>query len=348
MLSEGTWREISRCISCGACNEGCSLFHASERKESLGPRSRINIVRAINTKAAQLSINSIEHLYLCGSCTVCNKYCPLNIDIAGLMIRIREELIRAGYVPPYNIARMRRNIEVNDHPWDSWDKGKWIQVRRSARPKKHLFFAGCWTTRSQDMANSAYMVAKKVVKDDLGLLESAEPCCGYPLKIAGHVDAYKEVLMRARSKIEGFEDIVTPCISCKESFKESGLSSHYLLEMVPEDLEAIKRRSGKAALIGSCRDSFTDKARNILKIAGYDVVDLPDWCCMDCGFSLAYTISQDLMKSVASKIMETASDLGADMLVIVDPFSYYLFSSIEGGKIEIRDIYSILLDSFRL
>jgi hypothetical protein len=54
------------------------------------------------------------------------------------------------------------------------------------------------------------------------------------------------------------------------------------------------------------------------------------------------------MKSVASKIMETASDLGADMLVIVDPFSYYLFSSIEGGKIEIRDIYSILLDSFRL
>ena len=347
MFSEETWREISRCISCGACNEGCPLFHASERKESSGPRSRISIVRAINTKVTQLSINSIEHLYLCGSCAVCNRYCPLNIDIANLMVKIREELIRGGYVPPYSIARMRRNIEVNDHPWDSWDKGKWIQVRKSSRPKKALFFAGCWTTKSQDMANSAYTVAKKVVKEDLGLLESYEPCCGYPLKIAGHIDAYKEVLLRARSKVEEFENIITPCSSCRESLRESGLNSHYLFEIIPENLEVIKHRSGKAAIVGPCKDSFIDKAKNILELAGYDVVDMPDWCCMDCGFSLAYTISPNLMESVASKMMRTASYLGADTIVLIDPFSYYIFSSIgKREKMEVYDIYSIMLDSF--
>lgn len=303
------------------------------------------MVRAINTKVAQLSINSIEHLYLCGSCTVCNRYCPLEIDIADLMVRIREELIRAGYVPPYSIARMRRNIEVNDHPWDSWDKGKWVQAGKSSRSRNVLFFAGCWTTRSQDMANSAYTIAKKVVKDDIVSLESSEPCCGYPLKISGHLDAYNEVLMRARSKVEGFKEIVTPCFSCRESLSEAGLSSHHLFEMMPRDLEVVKQRSGKAALIGPCRHAL-DGIRDLLELAGYDVVDLPDWCCMDCGFSLAYTVSRDFMESVALKMMKVASDLGADMVVVVDPFAYYLFSSIR-EKTKVQDIYSIMLDSFR-
>jgi len=80
------------CYQCGSCTGGCPVGKITD---SYRPRQIIRMV-LLGLRDEVLSSDSI---WLCASCYTCQERCPQGVEIADLMLAIRNMAAGKGYAP---------------------------------------------------------------------------------------------------------------------------------------------------------------------------------------------------------------------------------------------------------
>ena len=80
------------CYQCGACAGSCPV---GKLTDSYKPRQILRMV-SLGFKKDVLSNDSI---WLCASCYTCQERCPQGVEIADIMLALRNIAAREGFVP---------------------------------------------------------------------------------------------------------------------------------------------------------------------------------------------------------------------------------------------------------
>ena len=80
------------CYQCGSCNGGCPV---GKLVYSFNPRQIIGMT-LLGLRDKVLSSNAI---WLCASCYTCQERCPMEIEIADLLLAIRNVAASEGHAP---------------------------------------------------------------------------------------------------------------------------------------------------------------------------------------------------------------------------------------------------------
>ena len=86
--SDTECKEIHNCIQCGVCTGACPLSEYG----SLIPRKIIGMVREELDEA----LEAIDKCLLCGQCQM---FCPADVNIKEVLLRLRQVAFRMGKVP---------------------------------------------------------------------------------------------------------------------------------------------------------------------------------------------------------------------------------------------------------
>lgn len=120
----GPFREVLRCIRCGACLNACPVYrkvggHAYE-SVYCGPMG------ALLTPLLESIVRRGDLAHASSLCHACAEACPVRIDIPGLLIAMRAELKRVGQVSR----------------WQRLAVKLWAWLNRSSR--RYHASAWCW------------------------------------------------------------------------------------------------------------------------------------------------------------------------------------------------------------
>lgn len=133
----GPYREILRCIRCGACLNVCPVYrqasgHAYGHVYS-GP------LGAVLAPALE-GVEKLGHLAKASTlCGACEEVCPVRIPIPSMLLRLRDEAVRAGAV--HDPAQWGMYVQGATHPWQ-WKAGLTMLPMASKLP--HPMKSG-WT-----------------------------------------------------------------------------------------------------------------------------------------------------------------------------------------------------------
>ena len=113
---EKGFEELLFCINCGRCFVACPVIqHAGIEiflsEVSTGP---IGLVKAALIKGINEAV--AIGLFLCTGCNRCKELCPANIDIPGMIEKLREEAIQKGIILPEH-QKMLESIQKFDNPF---------------------------------------------------------------------------------------------------------------------------------------------------------------------------------------------------------------------------------------
>ncbi len=113
---EKGFEELLYCINCGRCwmacpiigNAGVEMFLS---EVATGP---IGLIKAAMIKGIDAAVAA--GLYLCSGCNRCKELCPGNIDIPGMIEKLREEAIKKGLFLPEH-QKLLESILKYDNPF---------------------------------------------------------------------------------------------------------------------------------------------------------------------------------------------------------------------------------------
>jgi glycolate oxidase iron-sulfur subunit len=94
-LDEG----LGACVQCGLCLPHCPTFRVTG-DESLSPRGRIALMRAVQDHGAPLTEETVRSWETCVQCRGCETACPSDVPFGRLMEHTRETLAGAGRMTP--------------------------------------------------------------------------------------------------------------------------------------------------------------------------------------------------------------------------------------------------------
>lgn len=97
--------KIYLCYQCGACGGSCPV---GKLTDSYKPRHIIRMVML----GLKEEVLSSETIWLCASCYTCQERCPQGVEIADLMLAIRNVAVRAGYIPQTSITQAQALMET--------------------------------------------------------------------------------------------------------------------------------------------------------------------------------------------------------------------------------------------
>ncbi len=192
-----------------------------------------------------------------------------------------------------------------------------------------LFFMGCLSTiRIPRYTEHALQFLLKQ-NIDFTIFDK-EICCGWHLKISGLKDEY-EVCMKENIEIfksKGFKKILCLCPACYYLFKEEYTDLDLEISYIADYLKpASEKKKGSVAVQHLCQlmnrgrtgvDTFVD---NILSKSGYEVVDVPHWCC---GGGQGYLHRTDVIEAIARKRMDDFDREDVDFATTYCPSCWWI------------------------
>ncbi len=230
----------------------------------------------------------------CNACGTSEERCQLNHKFLedGNEIEGLTEMISSfeKYGTPYSTDKMR--------------------IRRPEgipEESKTLYFMGCLSTIRvpRYTENSLKYLLRNNI--DFAILDK-EICCGYPLYVSGAFDEYEECKKENVEIFKHYEKIICACPACYHVFKE-----HYQEDVdvefsfVADYLKpSHTKKSGRVAVQHLCqlmnrgRPEVMQYVNDVLKESGYDVLDVPHWCC---GGGIGYMHRLDIIDKIAMKRM---------------------------------------------
>ena len=88
LFAEEKGIHVQDCYQCQKCSAGCPVVFAMDYK----PNQIMQMV-SLGMKERVLNCKTI---WVCASCYTCSTRCPNDIDIAGVMDRLRQAALREG------------------------------------------------------------------------------------------------------------------------------------------------------------------------------------------------------------------------------------------------------------
>ncbi len=95
--------QLLRCVHCGLCTSSCPTY-LETGNENDGPRGRIQLIRLVADRQAELTDRMERHLELCLDCRACESACPSGVQYGRL-------------IEPFRRAIEERDTRVEKH-WD--------------------------------------------------------------------------------------------------------------------------------------------------------------------------------------------------------------------------------------
>jgi Fe-S oxidoreductase len=247
--------ECSACYQCGTCTSSCP----SGRELYRGPRRLVRLILAGEVDAVLRS----DDLWRCTECGTCTSVCRMDIDVAGVLHRLRQlerehggircaertaadvatthlkkrpridnmrfgaAMVSRGYVPRDKVGAAELGMKLARQLLPGGKKrpaGEALPADAVALP----FYAGCAIPQDHELHGVVHEVAAGfgVRLDEAG----DAGCCGHPSRGA------------VPSLFETGERVYTACPACDASLAESGV------EAVPL-WDALTERAGRSSAI---------------------------------------------------------------------------------------------------
>jgi L-lactate dehydrogenase complex protein LldG len=109
------YRDLLKCIGCKSCCFTCTASQAFGNiygsKFGLGPTA---IIRNYIHNGVEAAVKS--GLFLCTGCEKCTKWCPVSVDLAEIMRKIKKEATAKGLCPPL-LSEYKQKILENNNPF---------------------------------------------------------------------------------------------------------------------------------------------------------------------------------------------------------------------------------------
>lgn len=215
-----------------------------------------------------------------------------------------------------------------------------------------LLFMGCLSTiRIPKYTEHAleYLLDQNV---DFTILEK-EICCGWHLLASGLKSEFEVCINENAEVFEKYKKIICLCPACYYLFKT------YIKPKMKTDLEikyisdyikpSISKRHGRVGVQHLCqlmnrgKEGVDTLINASLKKSGYEVIDLPHWCC---GGGTGWMGRTSIIESVARKRMSDFNRDDIDYVTTYCPSCWWIlrrFSKLCKIKPKAKDLFELLL-----
>jgi len=215
-----------------------------------------------------------------------------------------------------------------------------------------LFYMGCLSTiriPRYTEHSLKYLLKQNV---DFTILEK-EICCGWPWFASGCNEEFDICKYENIEIFEEFKTVICLCPACyflfnkyyKPSMKSNTEFKYISDYLKPSDI----KKSGKVGVQHLCqlmnrgRKGVDKLVNNVLEKSGYDVVDIPHWCC---GGGLGYMHRTDVIDKVANKRMSDFDAAGGDYSTTYCPSCWWVlsrYSKLCKISPKAKDLFELLL-----
>ena len=103
--------ELATCVSCGLCLPHCPTYRATG-EEGLSPRGRIDAMRSVQWRGAEIDDEFVRFMETCVQCRGCEPACPSGVPFGHLIEGTKDTLASASRVAP---RRQRLALKVLGH-----------------------------------------------------------------------------------------------------------------------------------------------------------------------------------------------------------------------------------------
>ncbi|MFW9987105.1 MAG: heterodisulfide reductase-related iron-sulfur binding cluster [Candidatus Odinarchaeota archaeon] len=280
-------------------------------------------------------------LYNCVHCGEC--------ETEHERIILKQKYIKDGNTFE-EMDEMRENFEKYRSPYPT-NKMRIKRFKEISNESDTLFFMGCLSTiRIPRYTEHAlqYLIQQEV---DFTILDK-EICCGWHLKISGLNDEYEICKEENRDLFNSkkFKEIICLCPACYYLFKNEmdGLDAEvkYISSYLkPPNLS----KSGIVGVQHLCQlmnrgEKGVEKlVDSILKKIGYNVIDIPHWCC---GGGSGWMGRTDVIEKIAHKRMNDFNREDLDYVTTYCPSCWWIlrrFSKICKIHPKAKDFFELLL-----
>jgi len=347
-------KELGRCIGCGACNIPCPMFHVEGLRETEGARARIKLLSMLSYGKIELTEEFLSYTFTCMNCGLCSNFCPVGIDVFGVIVGSRSALIDMGYVPLVTVGMRDVRRKTGSPIGDRITKGVWLPP--DFQPEKGadlLFFAGCWVHTVPEVALAANKLLQKI-SERVVPAGTNEPCCGGLVYVIGEKDSSEESREELRRFLADLspKSVVSGCSLCANMFTDLGMKD--LASVIEEALEegkirtkSLKGKKNKVFLVPSCRSNGASE-RILRSIKNANVLEIPEWVCCDCGATLIYQAEPEKFDRWLGKLLDIASNMDADYVIIEEVACYSMIYEALEGRNKVKGMKIVSLPSFLL
>lgn len=181
-----------QCVLCGACLQSCPTY-ALARRESMGPRGRIALLRAIADAEHWLTPPARVDLQACLGCLRCESVCPARVRYGALMDTARARWLRpgtwlrlalAGVVRPALMRVLLQGVRWMRLPMRVWrGLGGHGRVHTTAALAPVRLWTGCSADTLEPRAVDDFLALSRLAGLHVGLDRSG--CCGALHRHAG-------------------------------------------------------------------------------------------------------------------------------------------------------------------
>ncbi|HEY6837283.1 MAG TPA: (Fe-S)-binding protein, partial [Geobacteraceae bacterium] len=167
---------------------------------------------------------SEEAIWSCTTCGACTSVCPVLIEQAPKIVKLRRHLVQESARFPEELLNLFENVEQRSNPWGiaPSERTKWSTLLgdRTFRPgeTEYLFFVGCAGAFDSRAKHVTVALATILDRDGIswGILGKEEPCCGDSVRRLGNEYVFDRMAREnvALFREKGITKVVTPCPHC--------------------------------------------------------------------------------------------------------------------------------------
>ncbi|MFX1337633.1 MAG: (Fe-S)-binding protein [Promethearchaeota archaeon] len=281
-------------------------------------------------------------LYNCVHCGLCEteleriqlkeKFLSQGLTLEGLL-EMRECFQK--YRTPYPTNKMRMKIP-----------------QTISEKSDTLYFMGCLSTIRipHYTEHSLQYLLKQGI--DFTILDT-EICCGWPWFASGSMEEFKICKKENIEIFKNYKKVICLCPACYFLFNKyykpemnTDIKFEYIIDYLkPSESKksGIVELQHLCQLINRGREDVSESVDNILKDSGYEVADVPHWCC---GGGLGYMHRTDIIEAVARKRMEDFDRNYVDFATTYCPSCWWIlrrFSKQCKIHPKAKDIFELLL-----
>lgn len=114
-MLESEFSDLARCINCGACINFCPVYHQEGNKYGGG---KYIGAKGIITSSFVRSLESAKEKgsFDCTLCGACTQNCPMSIDLAGMIRKVRQKQNK-DFLQTKQNQKMLKNVEEHGNPF---------------------------------------------------------------------------------------------------------------------------------------------------------------------------------------------------------------------------------------
>jgi len=343
--------QIDSCVDCKVCNDVCS-FYLLSGDEELGPWRKLDVSKRLLLNSDVSENELLKAAYACTMCGMCERVCPMNIQLTDIVRMLRRRIIRENMAPEKvkllceNIVRSGSMTGGGREFWRSWIPSDVKLPEKS----ETLYLSGCMIPfKIHELGRATIDILLKAGVD-FTILGEDERCCGLLLWDHGFIEEAEKL---AEDNVEKFEEkgakrLIVACSACYYMYKEvyprllnrRTPEVHHIVEILSHlvdegKLVPKKRIDAKVVYFDSCHftkftGKYSEPRKLIQSIPGIKLLELSrnresGYCCgISSGVRMVF---KDLTDSVAKKIIREALDIGAEKIVTSCPLCMYQFMS---------------------